>query len=149
MHCCISDLCHLWFNTLMPRQYGRHFPDDIFKYIFLNENAWISIKSSLNFVHKDPIQNIPALVQILAGCWPVDKPLSEPMMDRLLMHICITRPQWVNLLRPGNAFAYQVNIGSCDCLLPFWCLTINWIDQYWLIVNWTHRNKIQQVCINI
>ena len=25
-----------------------------------------------------------------------DKPLSEPMMVRLLTHICITRPQWVN-----------------------------------------------------
>ena len=29
-----------------------------------------------------------------------DKPFSEPMMVRLLMHICITRLQWVNLL-PG------------------------------------------------
>ena len=35
-------------NTLRPRQSGRHFPDDIFKYIFLNENVWISIKISLN-----------------------------------------------------------------------------------------------------
>ena len=27
---------------------------------------------------------------------PGDKPLSEPMMARLLTHICVTRPQWVN-----------------------------------------------------
>ena len=27
------------FNTLRPRQDGRHFPDDIFKWIFLNENV--------------------------------------------------------------------------------------------------------------
>ena len=27
---------------------------------------------------------------------PGDKPLSEPMMASLLMHICVTRPQWVN-----------------------------------------------------
>ena len=26
-------------NTLRLRQNGRHFPDDIFKYIFLNENV--------------------------------------------------------------------------------------------------------------
>ena len=26
-------------NTLRPRQNGRHFPDDIFKCIFLNENV--------------------------------------------------------------------------------------------------------------
>ena len=31
-------------NTLRPREDGRHFPDDIFKCIFLNENVYISIK---------------------------------------------------------------------------------------------------------
>ena len=30
---------------------------------------------------------------------PGDKPLSEPMMVSLLMHICVTRPQWVNVIR--------------------------------------------------
>ena len=35
-----------WINTLRPRQNGRHFPDDIFKWIFLNENVWISINIS-------------------------------------------------------------------------------------------------------
>ena len=47
-------------NTLRPRQNGRHLPDDIFKYIFLNENVWISIKISLQFVSKGPINNIPS-----------------------------------------------------------------------------------------
>ena len=28
-------------NTLRPRQNGRHFPDNVFKCIFLNENVWI------------------------------------------------------------------------------------------------------------
>ena len=50
------------FNTLRPRQNGRHFADDIYKCIFLNENVWISIKSSLKFVPKSPINNILALV---------------------------------------------------------------------------------------
>ena len=27
---------------------------------------------------------------------PGDKPLSEPRMESLLTHICVTRPQWVN-----------------------------------------------------
>ena len=31
----------------------------------------------------------------MAWCRPGDKPLSEPMMVRLLTHICVTRPQWV------------------------------------------------------
>ena len=37
-------------NTLRPRQNGRHFPDDIFKCIFVNKNTWIFIKISLKFV---------------------------------------------------------------------------------------------------
>ena len=72
------------------------FPDDIFKSIFFNENVQIFIKMSLNSVPKAPINNIPALVQIMAWRRPGDKPLSEPMVVSLLTHICVTRPQWVN-----------------------------------------------------
>ena len=82
-------------NTLRARQDGRHFPDDIFKCIFLNENVKISIKISMKFVSKGPINNIPALLQIMAWRRPGDKPLSEPMMVCLPTHICVTRPQWV------------------------------------------------------
>ena len=82
-------------NTLRPRQNGRHFPDEIFKWIFLNENVWISINGSLTFVPRGPINNIPTLVQVMAWRRPGDKPLSEPMMVYLLTHICVTRPQWV------------------------------------------------------
>ena len=74
---------------------GRHFADDIFKCIFMNENVWIPIKIPLKFVPKGPINNIPALVQIMAWRRPGDKPLSEPMMVSLPTHICVTRPQWV------------------------------------------------------
>ena len=65
---------------------------------FLNENVWISIQVSLKFVRGGPINNIPALVQIMAWCRPGDKPLSEPMMVSLLTHICVTRPQWVKVI---------------------------------------------------
>ena len=82
-------------NALRPRQDGRHFADDIFKCIFLNENVWIPVKISLKFVPKGAISNIPALVQIMAWRRSGDKPLSEPMMS-LRTHICVTRPQWVN-----------------------------------------------------
>ena len=87
---------HESVNSLRPRQNGRYFADEIFKCIFLNENVWIPIKISLKFVSKVPINDIPALVQIMAWRRPGDKPLSEPMMVSLLTHICVTRPQWVN-----------------------------------------------------
>ena len=57
---------------------------------FLDENVWILIKISLIFVPKGPVNNIPALVEIMAWRWPGDKPLSEPMMVSLLTYICVT-----------------------------------------------------------
>ena len=82
-------------NTLRPRRNEQYFADDIFKCIFINENVWISIKISLNFIAKGPINNTPALVQIMAWRRPGNKPLSEPMMVSLPTHICVTWPQWV------------------------------------------------------
>ena len=42
----LGDAAQLWpqFNTLTPRQNYRHFADDIFKCIFLNEDVWSSLK---------------------------------------------------------------------------------------------------------
>ena len=86
-----------YFNTLRSRQNGRYFADDIFECIFLNENVWIPIKIPVKFVPKGPINNIPALFQIMAWRRPGDKPLSETVMVTLLTHICVTRPQWVKV----------------------------------------------------
>ena len=84
-------------NTLRPRQNGCRFADDTFKCIFLNKNIRILIKISLKFVPKGPINNNPALVQIMVWRRSGDKPLSEPMMVSLLTHICVTRPQWIKV----------------------------------------------------
>ena len=105
-------LLHQAFNTLRPRQNGHHFADNIFKWIFLNENVWIPIKISLKLVPQGPINNIPALVEIMAWRRPGDKPLSGPMMVRLLTHICVTRPQWVNCpIVQGGTDAEQFLMG--------------------------------------
>ena len=80
-------------NTLRPRKNERRFADDIFKCIVLIETVRISIKIPLKFVPKGPINNNPALVQIMAWRRPGDKPLSGPMVVRLPTHICVTRPQ--------------------------------------------------------
>ena len=96
-HCCNMSIFSS-INTLRPRQNGRHFADDIFKRIVLNETCRISIKISLKFVPKGPINNIPALVQIMAWRRPGDKPLSEPMVVSLPTHMCITRPQWIKII---------------------------------------------------
>ena len=112
----------LYYNTLRPRQNGRHFPDDIFKWIFLNENVWISINISLMFVPRGPINNIPTLVQVMAWRRPGDKPLSEPMMVRLPMHICVTRPHWDNwpaTKRSNHNTVVGFNKANCLCSVIF------------------------------
>ena len=58
--------CGWWLNTLRVRQIGCHSAEDLLKCIFLNENVWISIKLSRQFVAKGPINNIAALVWTMA-----------------------------------------------------------------------------------
>ena len=101
---------------------------------------------------------------------PGDKPLSEPMMENLLTHICVTRPQWVKISTHGwsaNAIWHQrswsllvqIIIGSyigLELLLHWWYThdTIivrllrqlapsHYQNQCWLIVDWTNGNKFQ------
>ena len=119
-YCASGMIMMLAHCTLRPRQNGRRFVDDTFIRIFLNENVWISIKVSLKFVPKGPINNTPALVQIMAWRRPGDKPLSEPMMVSLLTHICVTRPQWVNWLPSFSHIplnrnkTYEISFKFCE-----------------------------------
>ena len=53
-------------NTLRLKTNDHNFPDNISQCIFLNENVWISIKISLKVDPKGSINNISALVQIMA-----------------------------------------------------------------------------------
>ena len=97
-------------NTLRSRQNWRHISDNISKYIFLDENVWISLTFSLKFVPKGPINNIPTLVQIMTWRRQGDKPLSEPMMVRLGTNICVTRPPWVEPRIPTAGLFHNLNI---------------------------------------
>ena len=113
------------FNTLRPRQNDQRFTDDISKWNFLTWNAWILLKMVQKFVSKFRINNIPALVQIVAWRRPGDKPLFEPMMfnSRKDMLYAMHRAPWHHYL-----------------------------DQCWLIVNRASRTnetltKRQQVFI--
>ena len=96
----ISHFANEYHHALTQRlrQNSRHFPDDSFKRISLNENVWISIEVSLKFVPNGTVNNIPGLGQIMAWPRPGNKPLSEPMMVSLLTHICVTCPQLVNVV---------------------------------------------------
>ena len=136
------DVTRQWVNTLGPRQNGRHFADDIFKCIFLTENIWISIKISLKFVPKGPINNIPALVQIMAWRRPGDKPLSEPMMVNLPTHICVSRPQWVKKLRRLHETTQIDRLG----LAQGWRLIEDIVDKMNNTNICQHNSMLKDIC---
>ena len=97
----------VYLNTLRQRQNGCHFPGNIFKYIFLNENVWIPIKSSLKFVPKGPINDIPALVLIMAWRGQVT---SHYPNQWWLVYLCIYASISLNelkLLSPGG-FGFDI-----------------------------------------
>ena len=112
---------HCTLNSLRPRRNRRYFADDIFKSIFFNENVWILLQISQKIVPKVRINNIPALVQIMAWRQPGDKPLSEPMMFSLLTHICVTQPQWVN----PDVFSYG-HWGELNAAFSSVIFTVYW-----------------------
>ena len=62
-----------WSDTLSPKHNGRHFTNNIFKHIFLNENFLIWIKFHWNMFLME------ALVHIMAWRRIGDKPSSEAM----------------------------------------------------------------------
>ena len=86
-----NDICQMWirfsgthksptakFDSSPSGQNGRHFADDMFKSIFLNEN-----KISLKYVPWGLIDNISALVQVMAWRRWCDMPLAEPMLTQV------------------------------------------------------------------
>ena len=75
---------YLPFTALLisPWQNGRHFADDISICSLVNEKPYILIKISLKFIPNGPIDNDPALGQIMAWRRIGDKPLSEPILTR-------------------------------------------------------------------
>ena len=114
--------CNAAINSLRPRRNGHFNADVIFKCIFLNENVWFPTKMSVKFVPKGPINNILALVQIIAWRRPGDKPLSEPMRVYWGIYVSpgLNELKWNN---NGITILHYVLISSEFCnWVPSLCL---------------------------
>ena len=93
------------------------------------------------------INNNPALVKIVAWRRPGDKPLSEPRMESLLMHRCVTRPQWVK--QPLNSTILELS----SLRMQVCTILIKWLYlRCWLtavaplssILLWLGRLRLQR-----
>ena len=135
--------------------------DDILKRIFLNENDRISIRISLKFVPRSPVNNKVALVLVMAWRRTGDKPLTEPMMtwftDASMQGLVSSQWSW-GLLSQFSPFRYfpifyewwkqwlpewyQVHIWqvspqlSCGDTWKIWtCLKVSNLYCYWIIIS--------------
>ena len=115
---------------MRQRQNGRHFADNIFNCIFLNENVWFSTQISLNLVPEGPICNKSALVQVMASlAWnqAAHKSLSKPLLTQIAEansgHM-VTRSQWVK-----GPF--------CDMFMNFFT---NWFGVFFILFKFYFSN---------
>ena len=141
----VPNVIIIVLNPLRPRQNGHQFTDDIIKYIFLNENVWVSIKISLEFVPRGPVNNIPVLVQIMTWRRPGDKPLSEPMGASSLTHICVSRPRWVKAWETNSGVSllhFMAKYGLFTCVHHFYLLEKNYNMSDISAIHVWHSNGI-------
>ena len=62
----------------------------------ISQTAFSSTFSfSLKIASKGPINNVQALIKMMAWRRPCGKPLSEAMIVSLLIYSCVTQPEWV------------------------------------------------------
>ena len=99
------------------------FQKTLSKCIFFSKNVLILLRISLRFVPNGPINNIPALFQIIAWRRPGDKPLSKPMVVGLLAHICDTRSQWVKAYFIASV---TYDLITCRFQQRYMCLQWSW-----------------------
>ena len=86
---------------------------------------WFRLKFHWS-LSSSPINNIPTLVQTMAWHQPGDKPISEPMII-LLMHICLTRAQWVNSsLLSLTCWSLKKMTKISQTRQHFWIHIFNW-----------------------
>ena len=64
--------CKINIQQMEAETNSRHFADDIFKCIFMNENVAIVINISVKLIPESPVNNIPAPGRRQAIIWTID-----------------------------------------------------------------------------
>ena len=120
-----------------PRQNGRHFPDDIFRSIFMMGVFCFDKKNLPKFVPKGPINNNPVLAQIMPSHY------LNQFWPNSLTQICGTRDKVIcvtcNLLWARDAI-YPQRTWSTLVQKMARCLTASshYLNQCWIIVSKVH-----------
>ena len=92
----VSSPWGIWHLTHLPLDKMATISKTIFSDAFLWMKSFVFwLKMSLKSLQKDPINNIPALVQIMTWRWIATSHYLKQCWPDPLMHICGTRGRWV------------------------------------------------------
>ena len=132
---------HSAFNNM-----AAIFTDDIFKCIFLNDNVWISIKISLQFVHKCQMNNIPALDPKWLGA---GQATSHCQNRWWLVYCCLYAPLgisefkiWWNVWCENNKDDNVVTTKQNKTVCILWDVLYLHLGTYKPIIDW-YWNEIR------
>ena len=132
-------LCKLYrdmaLNTLVSGQNGHPFARRQFQMHFRQWNMSISLKLSLKFVPKGPIDNKPSLISRMSWRRKGDKPLYQTMMaqftDAYMLH-WTSKSEHIGLSKQNHYspkfFVVWVQLMACCRIVDdsFWHLFKNW-----------------------
>ena len=108
-----------------PEQNGHHFTNNIFQIHFCEWKVLILINKSLNFVPKGQINNIPALVQIMAWRRVCHNPLAICYIYIYWKMCIVIRCEHLRAVRCTSSF----KCSPAEC----WCMyvCINELGHHW------------------
>ena len=92
-----------WVNSLAPGKFKWNFRYVIFNRILAIAGWGISCEIALIWMSLDFTNDQSTLVQVMAWCRQATSHYLNPCWPRSLPPYGVTRPQWVNTLRPGQS----------------------------------------------
>ena len=96
-------------NSSIPGQNDRHFGRREFQMHFVGWNDRILIRISLKFVPRSPIDNMPALVQIMAWCRTGDKHSKHcEVHTGIVCYWYVITTEWLPVYHVRNYTHYQL-----------------------------------------
>ena len=99
-----------WVNSLAPGGFENIFQNVFFKLISWIDTLSNSCETALRSMPQNPSGDKSTLVQVMAWCRQATSHYLSQCCPRSLSPYGVTRPQWVNTLRPvtfSNAFSWQ------------------------------------------
>ena len=99
---------HPWpcslINSLAPGGFENIFQNVFFKLISWIDTLSNSCETALRSMPQNPSDDKSTLVQVMAWCRQAASHYLSQCCPRSLSPYGVTRPQWVNSLRPSNAY---------------------------------------------